>query len=700
MKRRFHSYAKAVYRTVNAGLLVCIILLSAERFLGVGKPGIEHFIVAFIVLGFLTAINHMTARGRIFCLSALFLLVCAVVAAGSTGNPGFWQCFFPWLAGRDGAPEEWVRGYGLLQTALLSAGCYLVEVLFEKLPAVKTGAAAFLLAVLIFCLLSRQDLNRSGMAFLLCFLLLTWEEWVQKHWEKKQVKESSFQIHTFWMLPFFALYLVLMLVMPAPEEPYDWRWIKTVYHRLQESIHTYTQNIKWGNREGFGMAFTGFSQGGDLGGNLQEDAREIMRVRVQPSSVGYLYLTGTVYDTFDGREWSQGPQEHAGAVFLDTAQTLYAVRAYDRHYQSDYLKEAKVNVQYEDFSTGYVFAPLKTWEVEEGNPEGGIFGQRGQAKSLDDACGDGVLRWNGQKGYGTEYELRYFRINGGQPQFDLFLEAAGKTAEINEAVWREVVKECEIRSGRVFTVQDREDYRKEIYAHYLGEADLGDAGSRAVSPGEVKLSAELESCLREMVEGAETDVEKLRALESALSQLTYTLTPGELPASVEDAGDFLDYFLLESRQGYCTYFATAFVLLAREEGIPARYVQGYCVPIGEQEETHVYSNMAHAWPEVYLKGVGWIPFEPTPGYGGRRYESWKLQQPAAEATEEAVSEWDSGFDPGTEVMAEEMDTGEMTDRENLEQADAESGNASGFSWGAVLFCPVSGSGGRRHIVPG
>ena len=36
------------------------------------------------------------------------------------------------------------------------------------------------------------------------------------------------------------------------------------------------------------------------------------------------------------------------------------------------------------------------------------------------------------------------------------------------------------------------------------------------------------------------------------------------------------------------------------------------------------SGMAHSWPEVYIDGVGWIPFEPTPGYGRMRYVSWGM----------------------------------------------------------------------------
>ncbi|MCM1212962.1 MAG: DUF3488 and transglutaminase-like domain-containing protein [Lachnospiraceae bacterium] len=667
---RSHSHGshglqeKAAYRAVNACLLVCMALSGTGRFPGIGEPGAVHFAAAFVVLGVLTAVNGMTVRGKALCLTALFLML--GVLAGFTGGMDFWRSFLPWLAGQGAATQGWEMWYGMLQTGLLAVGCYLAQILFEKIPALKAGTAVLLAGVLIVCLLSRWEVSRPGMAFMLCFLVLTGVEWIQKHWEKKRIRENGFQAHMVWVFPFFALYLVLLLLMPAPEEPYDWMWVKRAYRQLQESIHTWTQDIKWGNREGFGMSFTGFSQEGALGGDVQENTREIMRVQVQPPSVGYLYLTGMVYDTFDGREWSRTRQGGADGVFLDTAQALYAVRDYNDNYRNDYLKEVKVNIRYEDFRTGYVFAPLKVWGLEVGSSNG-TFHKTGQEKILEDACGDGMLCWNGQKGYGTEYELRYFRMNAGQ-QFDLFLEEAGKTGNVDEAVWKEVMKECERRNGQTFTLQDRADYREEIYGLYLGDGDFI----------KENLSVGLEKYLEEIMAGAETDVEKLRALETALSAYTYTLTPGELPESVRDAGDFLDYFLLESRQGYCTYFATAFVLLARAEGIPARYVQGYCVPVGEQGEASVSSNMAHAWPEAYVEGVGWIPFEPTPGYGSRRYESWAMRQAVTETEADPAEKMDFGAAQETEY--EEENTAAAEEAEEPEEAELEGENASGYFW--------------------
>lgn len=645
MKGGIRVNEKAFYRVANAGLLICMVLFGAERFLGIGGLDIMHLIVAFAVVGIMAGINYMPGRGRILCAAAVCVLLCAGLAAGPAGTPDFWRSFFPWLVGRGAAPPDWQAGYGLLQTALYAAGCYLVQILFGKLPPLRTVAAVSVSCLLAFCLLSGREMNRWGVAFMACFILIAWEEGIQKRWEKRRKRYGS-PAHTFWILPFLALYLVLLAMMPVQEEPYDWLWAKNMYNRIKESVLAHTQNIRWGGREGFGMAFTGFSGEADLGGDLQEDMGEVMQIRVWPASIKTLYLTGAVYDSFDGRGWSLTGGGCGDAALLDTARTLYAVKNYNGLYQQDYLKEIRVDIRYGDFLTGYLFAPLKTWSLEEGEDGG----------SPDYVCRDGALSWNGKRGYGTEYRLRFFGMNAGTPQFALFLEeAAGEEGTARE-VWEEVMAQCARHGGRTFTPEDLEEYRQEVYGLYLGQ---------------VGLSEEMEAYLEEITGSAETDLEKLRAIERALSGLRYTLTPGELPEKVADAGGFLDYFVLETGQGYCTYFATAFVLLARAEGIPARYVQGYCVPIGDGGEARVRSDMAHAWPEAYMEGVGWIPFEPTPGYGKGRYETWEVRQAAEDMPVREELVW--AEEPESVSRA-----GEAPDADE-EEAEAEP--AQGYSWG-------------------
>jgi transglutaminase-like putative cysteine protease len=81
--------------------------------------------------------------------------------------------------------------------------------------------------------------------------------------------------------------------------------------------------------------------------------------------------------------------------------------------------------------------------------------------------------------------------------------------------------------------------------------------------------------------------------------------------------DPVEHFLFEAREGHCELFASAFVLMARTLGIPARLVNGFTAgewnDIGEFWQ--VRQKHAHAWTEIHLDGVGWIPFDPTPDAG-------------------------------------------------------------------------------------
>lgn len=77
----------------------------------------------------------------------------------------------------------------------------------------------------------------------------------------------------------------------------------------------------------------------------------------------------------------------------------------------------------------------------------------------------------------------------------------------------------------------------------------------------------------------------------------------------------VDYFLFDSKEGYCTYFASAMVVMARSAGIPARFVTGYATGIWNPitETFDVSGDDAHAWVEVYFEGYGWVEFDPTTG---------------------------------------------------------------------------------------
>ncbi|GIH37200.1 transglutaminase [Microbispora corallina] len=74
----------------------------------------------------------------------------------------------------------------------------------------------------------------------------------------------------------------------------------------------------------------------------------------------------------------------------------------------------------------------------------------------------------------------------------------------------------------------------------------------------------------------------------------------------------LSHFLFDERSGYCEQFASAMAVMARMLNIPARVAIGYTggTKIGDKWTVRVHD--AHAWPELYFAGVGWLRFEPTP----------------------------------------------------------------------------------------
>ena len=74
-------------------------------------------------------------------------------------------------------------------------------------------------------------------------------------------------------------------------------------------------------------------------------------------------------------------------------------------------------------------------------------------------------------------------------------------------------------------------------------------------------------------------------------------------------------FLFETRTGFCQQFAGTYAAMARAIGLPARVAVGFVPGVLKEDGFHVRGKDAHAWPEVYLSGYGWVPFEPTPAAG-------------------------------------------------------------------------------------
>jgi hypothetical protein len=201
----------------------------------------------------------------------------------------------------------------------------------------------------------------------------------------------------------------------------------------------------------------------------------------------------------------------------------------------------------------------------------------------------------------------------------------------------------------------------------------------------------------------------LAVVRAVQEENTYTLSPGPLP----DDRDFVEYFLSENHRGYCVHFATSVALLLRSAGIPARYAEGFVVspdePATENGWINIKDSRAHAWVEVYVNAVGWVPVEATPSrrsgvsdpsQAGALGDMIPETQPEPDTEDDADTVSGAAAEEGADNPEEEdsdPDAAETDPAVDDEMNDMGLGGAGASGGGAGgLF----GSGGGSGGVPG
>lgn len=121
--------------------------------------------------------------------------------------------------------------------------------------------------------------------------------------------------------------------------------------------------------------------------------------------------------------------------------------------------------------------------------------------------------------------------------------------------------------------------------------------------------------------------EKLRGddhIETVRNIRSYLADNHVYSLDTEEDENYTEHFLFQTKEGYCLHFASSFVVLARLNGIPCRFVEGYLINFPHEEEFFesygavpsvitqpVTGLSSHVWPEIYLDGMGWVEFEVT-----------------------------------------------------------------------------------------
>lgn len=223
--------------------------------------------------------------------------------------------------------------------------------------------------------------------------------------------------------------------------------------------------------------------------------------------------------------------------------------------------------------------------------------------------------------------------------------------------------------------EDEAVYRSFVYANYM---DIPES----FSPEAIFDESYYQYITAEEVKTGKSTLDEMTVLSRKIyfirrwlrDNCEYSLSVGKLPAG----RDFVDYFL-ENREGSCSHFASAAVIMCRYAGIPARYAEGYVIKpadfpsgtaLGTSATVNVTDLRGHAWAEIYLDGFGWYPIEFTSGYGNIR---------TAVPTETTVSEYEtesetiseSEPESGADTDAAENDPSEYSEEQPVQDSDGE-----------------------------
>ena len=409
------------------------------------------------------------------------------------------------------------------------------------------------------------------------------------------------------MFPFLAGVIILASVLPVKKEPISWEPVEKFFADIGKEVNQKLYFLAYGGASNdFSVRMTGVSEtDGNFWGKLtNEGAREIMKVSFRaPYSSQNRYFVGNIKDIYENNQWSKITQDEESELNeyqWQTLERLYYLYRSGAIYQGEnvFCRTNAYSIQYTNLKSKMIFYPAGCYKIENHNGEVSSDGRNVKfSKELEKDRG---------------YYVNGLQMNLENPELLTYLrEQAGNSPEIQPSREGTLFEQC------VQALKLEEEEVRQI----TGEVwtDRLETRRKQIKKENTQLPKELPQRVKDLAEaitqGCENDYDRVNAITQWLKNsgtYSYTLEPEGLP---EDA-DVVDYFLFETKEGYCTYFASAEAILCRCIGIPARYVEGVSVdyvnaegswyPINEEE--------AHAWTQVYLDGFGWIDVDATPGY--------------------------------------------------------------------------------------
>ncbi len=367
---------------------------------------------------------------------------------------------------------------------------------------------------------------------------------------------------TFYIIPSITI-IMLIIYASTIDNPLNHKskWLEIRKNTISDMISEFTGNTA--PRSIYSLSSTGFSPiDGRLGGPVTLDDEE--SIQVTSSYAATYFLRGNIKNKYTGYNWIDDTESYRLRMNSKNKQTqieVFNLYLPDISQKEDmYYRQAELLITPLSTGSATIFTPNRVINATPEkaltmlvsfNSEGEVFASR---RILED----------------LSYKITAEHIRIDSSSFGNYIE------EIQSAT-----------DGANYIYDDF------IYQNYMFPFES--------VPESVWNLAEV------LTEDAANDYQKATLIKEYLQNgFTYTLSP-EIPP--EDI-DFVSHFL-ETRKGYCTYYATAMAVLSRCAGLPSRYVEGFKAKIKTADKPLILTNEnAHAWAEIYIRGMGWLPFDP------------------------------------------------------------------------------------------
>jgi transglutaminase-like putative cysteine protease len=452
-----------------------------------------------------------------------------------------------------------------------------------------------------------------------------------------------------WSLPVSIVLVLLASSFDASEYPIQWKWLDQKIARA----YSYLRNrFDYETFDYFSLsASSGFGDRDNfLGGRVRLDRTNVLYV----TSNRRIYLRGATRDVYTGNRWINSVDglspldEDPGRLYSDTDEMIEGLKLLtgSDELPDGLLDGSSITVTFLNLKTKSLFVPPKIISFEPETADitayisdtGDISSKNRLTKDFRYKMTAYVPATASELFRETLSKSRKGLYSGYLDEIDSILRSTRLTppgtiripsdhleihgSELPDIPRSESTDITEVRTKTPGSILYGFD-RNELLRMRSNIADLKEH-SDAVHEKYLQLPEDLPQRIRDLaaslVVSADNDYDKARAIEKYLAEnFAYNLDVRSTPRN----RDFVDYFLFDLQEGYCSYFASAMTILARCAGLPARYVEGYMLPpspVKERNDAYMVTNLqAHAWTEIYFEGFGWLPFEPTPPFRSTFY---------------------------------------------------------------------------------